>query len=110
MNDNESSRRFALVLEWVGEDLAGQESSFPPRLWKQIRDVVIKMHELGVVHGDLESRNMTYDKSNNCVFVYDFSSALTLERLGSKAFAEACASELDSLDSLVSSIVVSQAD
>ena len=110
LNDNESSRRFALVLEWVGEDLAGQESSFPPRLWKQIRDVVIKMHELGVVHGDLESRNMTYDKSNNCVFVYDFSSALTLEGLGSKAFAEACASELDSLDSLVSSIVVSQAD
>jgi hypothetical protein len=53
---------------------------------------------------------MAYDESNSCVFLYDFSSALTLERLGSRAFAKACTSELEHFDSHVSSIIMAQAE
>jgi hypothetical protein len=110
LNDEETSRRYALVLQHVGEDIEGQESRLPPHAWKQFREVVVRMHELGVVYGDLESRNMAYDESHGCVFLYDFSSALTLERLGSKAFAKACTSELEHFDSHVSSIITARAE
>jgi hypothetical protein len=101
VNDEATLRCFALILAWVGEDLEGQKSIFPPHVWKQVREIVIKMHELGVVHWDLEFRNMTFDQSNGCIFLYDFSNALTSEGLGPKAFAEARARELDRLDNLI---------
>jgi hypothetical protein len=39
--------------------------------------VLIEMHALGVIHGDLAPRNMTCDPSTDRVLLYDFSDAFT---------------------------------
>ena len=59
------------------------------------------MHALGVIHGDLAPRNMTYNPSTDRVLLYDFSDALTSGVLGGAGFAEARVLELASFDKLV---------
>jgi hypothetical protein len=75
-NSMETSRRFALILSWVGEDLDGRESIVPASSWTAAREAVFNMHRLGVVHGDLEFRNMSYDQSKRRIFFYDFGNSL----------------------------------
>jgi hypothetical protein len=94
---------FALILSWIGKDLDGRMSIVPARSWRQAREVLIKMHALSVIHGDLAPRNMTNDPSTDRVLLYDFSDALTSGVLGCEGFAQACTLELDSFDKLVAS-------
>ena len=103
-NNMETSRRFALILSWVGEDLDSRESIAPASSWTEAREAVINMHRLGVVHGDLEFRNMSYDQSKRRIFFYDFGNSLVLEQVGCDAFAKACSLELDHFDNLIASV------
>ena len=103
-NNMETSRRFALILSWVGEDLDGRESIVPASSWTEAREAVINMHRLGVVHGDLEFRNMSYDQSKRRIFFFDFGNSLVLEQVGCDAFAKACSLELEHFDNLIASV------
>jgi len=105
LGDGDTSRRFALILTWVGDDLEGGESVPPPCAWKQAREALLQIHALGVLHGDLEQRNVTYDPGSGRVFFCDFSHALTSGALGPAEFAAARAQELNSFDRLMASVV-----
>jgi hypothetical protein len=54
LNDQETSLRYALGLQYVGEEseyIEDQESRLPQHAWIQVREVVIRMHELGLFTG-----------------------------------------------------------
>jgi hypothetical protein len=104
--DKEISQRFALILSWVGVNLG--EKSAGPRALELARDIVHEMHKLGVVHGDLHPRNMTYDSRSKRVFIYDFSDAITEEMVGTRDFARACFLELDSLNTEIQRMIADE--
>jgi serine/threonine protein kinase len=110
LGDACTARRFALILSWVGDDLEGGEHPPPPSAWKQAREALLQMHALGVVHGDLEPRNVTYDQGSGRLFFCDFSHALTSGALGPAKFAAAHAKELESFDRLVVSATPDSAE
>jgi hypothetical protein len=104
--NQEISHRFALILSWVGGNLS--EKSVGPREMELAKDIVLEMHKLGVVHGDLHPGNMTYDPWTKRVFIYDFSDAVTEEMVGTKNFARACFSEFDSLNAEIHRMTVDE--
>jgi hypothetical protein len=99
--DGDTSRRFALILSWVGEDLEDGEIVPPLRAWKQAREALLEIHALGVVHGDIELRNVTYDTCSSRVFLCDFSHAITSGALGPAKFEAARAHDLNCFDRLM---------
>lgn len=94
LGDGFTSRRFVLILSWVGSDLEGRERLPPVSAWKPAREALLQMHALGVVHGDLAPRNVTYDSGSGRIFFCDFSHART------GATADLAAEDLDSFDRL----------
>ena len=110
LGDERTSRRFALILSRVGDDLEGGEHTPSPHAWKQARETLIQIHALGVVDGDLEPQNVTYDKGSGRLFFCDFSDALTNGALGPAKFAAARAKELESFDRLALSATPDSAE
>jgi tRNA A-37 threonylcarbamoyl transferase component Bud32 len=96
-DEPESVRRFGLVLSWIGEEYGGTYTTLPKGALLKAKDVVLRMHESGVVHRDIRTGNMHYNFTTGRLFVYDFSHASSLPRMGAAAFAEARQADLEAL-------------
>jgi tRNA A-37 threonylcarbamoyl transferase component Bud32 len=93
------SRRHAMMISWVGppsED--GYSWKLPARALSRAREIVARMHALGVVHGDAYPRNIVHDWETEEVFLVDFGAAQTRAELGAEAFEEECAAEMRGMD------------
>ncbi len=63
-----------------------------------VRKVVVKMHQRGVVHGDLHADNVKYDERTGQCWVFDFSHSTTSAMVGKEAFCQLCQEELAHID------------
>ena len=91
-------RKYALVLSWIGADEGNNYMTLPTHVLLRARDLVLKMHALGVVHGDLRPENMNFDFKTNQLYIFDFSDAKLKAEMSAAAFKQACLEELESLD------------
>ena len=72
--------------------------TLPTHVLLRARDLVLKMHAPGVVHGDLRPENMNFDFKTNQLYIFDFSDAKLKAEMSASAFKQACLEELESLD------------
>ena len=97
-------RVHAIVLSWAGPEespvLAGPGRGLSVAALLRGRRVLRRLHSRGVVHGDVDPRNMAVHPASGRVVVYDFSHASTLASLGGDRarFSEACAEDMRQLD------------
>jgi hypothetical protein len=93
------ARRHAMMISWVGPPLEdGHFWELPLAAHLRAREIVARMHGLGVVHGDAHARNIVHSRETGEVAVVDFGAALTRAALGAAAFEEECALELQGMD------------
>lgn len=97
-------RVHALVLSWVGPcPRADPAPEMGADALRRARRVLERMHRSGVVHGDVDLRNMVCEPVSGRVMVFDFSHAETLASLGGDqaSFGKACIQDLRRLDHLL---------
>ena len=93
------ARRHAMMVSWVGPPLEdGHFWELPLAAHLRAREIVARMHGLGVVHGDPYARNIVHNRETGEVAVVDFGAALTRALLGAAAFEEECALEMQGMD------------
>ena len=91
----EARPRVGLMVSWVG----GTYDVLPPAGLARAREIVEELHQLGVMHGDVGCRNMSYDSGTGRVALFDFSEGRTQAGFGDvAAFESACAGDLERLD------------
>ena len=73
----------------------------PTDVLVRAREIVVKMHRLGVAHGDVRPENMNYNFKTGRLYLYDFSDARTRKMLGEEGFRRACLQDLESLDTQI---------
>ncbi len=84
-----------LMVRWVG----GTYDVLPPAGLARAREIVMGLHRLGVVHGDVACRNMSYDPKTGRVVLFDFSQGGTRAGFDDEAaFESACKEDLERLD------------
>ena len=93
------ARRHAMMISWVGPPLEdGHFWELPLAAHLQAREIVARIHGLGVVHGDAFARNIVHNRETKKVSVVDFGAAMTRALLGAAAFEEECALEMQGMD------------
>ena len=91
----EARPRVGLMVSWVGATY----DVLPPAALARAREIVEGLHRLGVVHGDVACRNMSYDPKTGRVTLFDFSEGGTRAQFeGEAAFGSACGEDLERLD------------
>jgi hypothetical protein len=77
----------------------GTYDVLPPAGLARAREIVEGLHRLGVVHGDVACRNMSYAPKTGRVVLFDFSEGGTRAGFGDEAaFESACGEDLERLD------------
>ena len=91
----EARPRVGLRVGWAG----GTYDVLPPAGLARAREIVEGLHRLGVVHGDVACRNMSYAPKTGRVVLFDFSEGGTRAGFADEAaFEAACGEDLERLD------------
>lgn len=91
----EARPRVGLMVSWAG----GTYDVLPPAGLARAREIVGELHRLGVVHGDVACRNMSYEPKSGRVALFDFGEGRTRAMFRDEAaFRSACEEDLERLD------------
>ena len=91
----EARPRVGLMVGWAG----GTYDVLPPAGLARAREIVEELHRLGVVHGDVACRRMSYEPRLGRVTLFGFGKGGTRAAFdGEAAFGSACEEDLERLD------------
>ena len=92
--EGEAQPRVGLMVRWAGSTY----DVVPVAGLERAGRILGEMHRLGVAHGDMSPRNMSYDPATGRVVLFDLSEGVMLRGEDSEArFREACREDLELL-------------
>ena len=91
------SFKFAMVVSYVSYAYR-THFNMPPEKMAVCREVVRRMHDLGVCHSKPIDENFLFNQDLNKAVVIDFSKGHTLTKVGEKRFIEARSKDIAIID------------